>query len=174
MTQLLSAETFQEYTSRLKKSGMKELGQGSFGIVFNHPKYKNVVVKIVRYDPANRAWLNFCHKHKTNPYLPKLYGVHRLTLDSAEDAYVVFMEKLFAAPVMAVVSLNKYIVDITGKHNWKDPKTWKSLAQVTPDQKLKQVAEFLAAMNPRNLDLHQANFMVREPKQLVFTDPVAS
>jgi hypothetical protein len=90
------------------------------------------------------------------------------------DAYAVFMEKLFAAPVMAVVSLNKYIVGITGKHNWKDPRTWKALAEVTPDAGLKQVAEFLATMSPKNLDLHQANFMVREPRQLVFTDPVAS
>ncbi len=38
MTTLLTAETFKEYVEQLKKSDIKEMGQGSFGVVFQHPK----------------------------------------------------------------------------------------------------------------------------------------
>ena len=169
----LTAETFKEYAQRLEKSGIKQLGEGAFGKVYQHPTLNNVAVKIVAYDPRNRDWLAFCRKAKGNPYLPVLYGVQTIHLDNSRDeAYVAFMEKLNPCPLEAWLALRSHVCQVSGMHDWTSQKAWSTVYQETQDPGLRQVAKYLSKAQRTSLDLTQNNFMLRNSNQLVFVDPV--
>lgn len=176
----LTAETFKDYAHRLEKSGIKMLGEGAFGKVYQHPTYNNVAVKIVRKDPANAKWLRFCVAHKGNPYLPKLYGVQALDIDDSKKAYVVFMEKLKPCPVGAYWALYTHVIPGANpgnshyalKLNINNPYVWAMFAKVAAEPNLKALALLFAKCRLGSLDLSQSNLMLRG-EQIVFVDPLA-
>ena len=169
----LLAETFKEYSKRLSSMGLKELGEGAFGKVFQHPADRDIAVKIVRRDDANRRWLKFCQSHQDNPFLPKLYGVNTLDVEDSKYAYAVFMEKLKPAPLYKFVSFSEDIADSLRKEGHPvSPKSfWKDCANFSKDNNLKEVATFFAKALGR-LDISMHNVMLRG-KQIVFVDPLA-
>lgn len=171
----LTAETFKDYAARLEKSGIKSLGEGSFGKVYQHPTYNNVAVKIVRKDPANAKWLSFCVANKGNPYLPKLYGVQSLDLEGSKHAYAVFMEKLNPCPIGAWLALKTKLAP-TYSEEWflhvNSPRVWARLVTKEKEPNLLAVATFFSRQPLGSLDLNQSNLLLRG-KQIVFVDPVS-
>jgi hypothetical protein len=91
-------EDVRGYIKRLQKLGVKKIGMGSTGWVFQHPANPDVVVKVFKQKSTSNAvkWLEWCKKNRQNPYAPKIYSVHRVELTEPDqnEWFVAFIEKL--------------------------------------------------------------------------------
>lgn len=202
VVELLQEEDYDSYIARLVKSlGIKQLGTGYYGKVFQHPVYHNVAVKIYLKDPAYDAYIKWCLENQGNKYIPRIIDVvqyvdkdtptHRL----GAKYKIVFFEKLSKALAEKIKEAVREIVkkvldagfDITdsGTRNGKFFTSctkfgdfyyddWRSIAKAKIDPDLTAFAEFMASSrsSPRRLDMHNANVMLRG-NQIVFTDPVS-
>lgn len=171
----VTAETYKEYVRRLHDLNYKFLGEGGFGTVFQHPHFRNVAVKVVKQDRAYRKFVNFCMANPHNPWLPRIASVKAITLDDANLAYVVFMEKLDPVKPEFIAELkeamrSKFGLRLWSDTQWFDRASWRKIAAGTPEE-FSTVATYFAD-NLNNIDLVPSNFM-RRGKQLVFNDPMA-
>lgn len=182
----LLAETVQEYIDRIQELGIKSLGSGGFGQVFQHPTMPNVVVKLIHNDdPGYMKYVKFCTgPGKGNPYCPKI-----LQVVEAKDAFdtskrigedlanlsLVFMEKLkpielqqyrkFVEQMQALMGFPDYLSDRVG---------WLRLSKQTKDKDLAKVAKFIYTTSAdTDIDMHKGNVMKRG-QQWVITDPFSS
>lgn len=163
----LTAETYKEYTQRLEQQlKIKLLGEGEFGKVYQHPTMPDVAVKIVRRDPANRDWWRFANTQSTNPWVPRVYGVHNIELDDSTSGFAVFMEKLEPMQAMGWEGVRDFFFPF----DVYNPKLWRVFAAHTKDKHLAVVADYLGKTRYK-LDVSRKNVMLRG-HQPVFVDPV--
>lgn len=157
-------ESYNEYVKRLAHKGIQKLGSGSFSRVFVHPEHPNVAVKVGQVHRNNLTWLNWVRAHQTNPYVPKIYSLHRLRFRSKNTIYfVAFMEKLKPLSQLKPISVWLELELLVGKYIANS-------GNALNDPALKQVLDFLIRYR-LDLDLQPRNFMIRG-QQIVFTDPL--
>jgi len=99
----LVEETYAGYISRLVSTlKIDQLGQGYYARVFQHPKFKNVAVKIfiTKRDPDYLEYARWCQRNQNNPWVPKIISIETAPIDADEDnpeheeITIVFFEKL--------------------------------------------------------------------------------
>lgn len=188
------AESFQDYSDRLvKEFNIKSVGTGNFSEVFQHPKMKNVVVKVFIHDKGYEEYLSWCLKNQKNKFVPKIYKVEQrdagqttkinrgITSPLGNTYTFVFMEKLNVAKksvllkflnslgVIPRLPFQEHHTNLSGL--WKDH--WGFVAKNSTDKDLRSLARFLSSC-AGNLDMHDDNnnVMQRGSDQLVFVDPI--
>ncbi len=176
-SKLLSAETYREYVEDLIKNGSSVVGEGAFSMVFEHPEYRNLVLKVVKKDARYLEFARFCQKHPSNPWLPRVKDIKAMPFDDSRQAYVVILEKLQVAKASDVqrmiISLKtEFELKYTDASHWFTREDWRHLgANHKEDPDFAVVASYLKH-HYKELDLRVPNFMARG-QQLVFNDPVA-
>lgn len=180
---MLTAEAYWEYVKRLIKDlKIKQIGEGAYSQVFQHPKLKNIVVKLVLHDEEYLKFARFAMDNPKNPWLPRIAAIEPIKFDgfrlsNSSNSYLVFLEKLQPASFELQKSLIWKLVDTyelhihASIHKWFSKSSWKKLALNSKDPGLAQFAAF-AAKNFNQLDINSENVMARG-RQLVFTDPIA-
>lgn len=193
----VKAESIEDYTQRLKKLGIKQIGEeGAAGVVFQHPTLKDVAVKLlVEEDNAYKDYVKFCQKNPSNPYLPKIHKVSKAknAFDgnygrATNDLYLVFMEKLtpistreynkFASYCSKLANERRTDKDISWTSGYFDSKEklnlddfWQDVARNRTDPMVAKTAKYLFQASRRyTLDMHQMNLMKRGT-QVVLIDP---
>lgn len=170
----LEAETYKDYLTRLRKLNLKYLGSGAFGMVYQHPEFSNVAVKVVRDDRKYMNFTKFAIENPSNPYLPRIAAVDKVKFDNGSSGYIVFMEALVAASRRSIddffnqVSRDLHISDDVEHRLSKAG--WELLGN-SRNPNLATLATYMLK-NWSSLDLGNQNLMQRG-RQLVFVDPVA-
>lgn len=162
----------------LAQGASKFMGSGAFGRVYGDPR-RNLVYKIGDID-ANAGYLAYVKaiaRHgRENAFLPRIYGVRYIKSKSGEDdVFVVAMEKLSELPSGMEDSANWIADQLRGCD-----RTGKGMAalgvKVSVPKQLKEALQVArkAYQESANAewDLHHGNFMVRDGRQLVLTDPL--
>jgi hypothetical protein len=184
---LVTAETLDQYFDRLRAKGIRNLGEGAFSVVFDHPTLPSVVVKVIYYkDATYMSYVNLCKKHPSNPWLPKILGgpeIHVVDSDSTpmsvkQKVLFMFLEKLKPASSSSLSKASIYLgtllgLKLTAPSDFEvfEPRDWEKLSYQNKDKDIATLASFLAD-HPDNLDLGPQNFMMRG-SQVVFNDPVS-
>jgi hypothetical protein len=195
----LATEYFKEYIQRLRRDhGIKGLGEGAYGKVFQHPEFKNVVAKVFHNDPGYESYLRWVIKNQNNKYVPQVIEVHYFEIPEStrqvknhqgrlvrrisgeERIGVVFMKKLKPMSNREVTEIARtYAVLIgvrvesnTGFEDFTFD-DWKDLAAATKtnDPDFSALAKWLARNQAS--DIHNGNVMKDENGNIIFTDPVA-
>jgi hypothetical protein len=196
----LATEYFKEYISRLRiEHGIKGLGEGAYGKVFQHPEFNNVVAKVFHNDPAYESYLRWVIKNQNNKYVPQVIEVHyfktpettqqvkdhrgRLVKRTSmeERIGVVFMKKLERMGNREVSKIAKTFAALIGggiveyDKGFEDflAKDWGKLAAATQtsDPDFSALAKWLERNHAS--DIHNGNVMKDENGNIIFTDPVA-
>ena len=168
-------------TQMIRAQGAKNfMGSGAFGRVYGDPR-RNLVYKIGDID-ANAGYLAYVKaiaRHgRENAFLPRIYGVRYIKSkagrSSEDDVFVVAMEKLSELPKQLTDSAD-WIADQLRGYN----RTEKGMAalgvKISIPRELKEalrVARRAYNSEEHEWDLHHGNFMVRDGRQLVLTDPL--
>lgn len=163
-----------KYREFLESKGVKNLGSGCYGCVYQHPTLPNVVAKIYDYDDAYDHYINWCTKNQKNPYVPKIYSIHK-----CEKFTIVFLEKLEEVSLDLYEDWEEKTFPRHLKHLLHNPSKYKkendllSNPILKRDKNLKIMIEFLIKVkNLYRIDLHDGNIMLRG-EQIVITDPIA-
>lgn len=198
---LLEAETLKDYIKRLKELGIKSLGSGTYGEVFQHPTDPNSVVKLLtRKDPLYEKYIDFCVDHSDNKYCPRILDVVKIDdiLDATnsedmKDLRLVLMEKLSPISKQEYKKFGQYFSDLSMPYvrpplnRWsptistemdvrarlQTPGWWRGATLQSEDRDLSVLAKFLKVSRVGDLDLHFHNLMKRG-SQIVVTDPFVS
>jgi len=107
-TPKLTSVSHAEYCRRLRKRGAKELGDGAFSVVYQHPTKKTRVLKVNKCDelPTTDGYYMYvkciASLRKRNPFLPRIFSVQVFKRPTPGDVYdrthewyfVVELEKL--------------------------------------------------------------------------------
>lgn len=188
-------EPLEDYLHRLDKMGVAKpgrkrigfLGSGAYAHVYQHPEHEGIAVKVSGEEYSVLRYVRFALANQRNPYVPKIYDVHRFR-DSRDDEeyFVIFMEKLNDYEGLRNQQKKQILryhvgnlVDITNNFTdffWEDSlKVLSYLRKHAKEEKL-PLAQFLIPVlsylykNDME-DTHDANIMLRGSKQIVFTDP---
>lgn len=95
-----------KYEEFLESKGVKYLGSGCYGCVYRHPTLPNVVAKMYDDDDAYDHYVNWCMKNQKNPYVPKIYSIHK-----CEKFTIVFLERLKEISLRTYMDLEtKYLL----------------------------------------------------------------
>jgi hypothetical protein len=193
-------ETKHDYLKRLRDLGIKELGEGANAAVFQHPYYKNVVVRIFSHtDYGYMSWMKFIKAHPNNRYVPQIIPNEQGTLfykttvlysatyfkKYTRSLYFVFLKKYQPlTTVMTLKGLTRQLLQYTNFHysakNRLDSyPTAYIFKNIVDNPKFRQdwgddaveVIRFLSKTD--RLDLHTENIMWdAKNKNIVFTDPI--
>lgn len=181
-------EPFDKYLDRIesKEGGrQKEVGSGMYASVYQHPKYKTIVVKVSDQGVGILRYLDFAMRHQDNPYVPKIYGVRRFQKRGGPKYFIAFIERLNdydrMTNVQKAMILSKHVgpnlVKEFGPVDFFDNVYQDDLVREVSKQRnkkktvpyLMRVLSYLKRIGGN--DLHDGNIMVRGKDQLVFTDP---
>lgn len=163
-----------DYEEFLRSKNIKVKGRGGYGVVYQHPTHKNIVVKVWgSYDYGYESWVKFCMKNQDNPLVPKIYH------NSEHGSFnITMLEKL--KPLDEInywdTQWNKHL----SPHFDFIPSSkfcWVSELKAKHEH-AKQILKFLKRniyKDDTSLDLHDENVMWRgkgKKRQLVITDPL--
>ena len=183
------AEPYSDYIDRLRDEKQRQIGAGAYAGVFQHPKYKKVVVKVGDEGFKVLPYIKFALENQNNPYVPKIYGIRRFqnrSKNGLNKYFVLFLERLREYEHLSDSTKRRILY----KHIHPSLSVWQeidkaedffmevSLRDLREDlqrkptirsQHLLTVLKYL--YNSRSSDLHDANIMRRGKYQIVFTDP---
>lgn len=175
--QELAREPYDDYLKRLLNMGIDRIGKGGSASVFQHPKFKNIVVKIGLEGKQSKvySWLKWCST-TTNPYAPRVYHLDELEAGPPAKPksytprmFICFMEKLAPADPKVVKQFFKehdYVFAQLEPRFWGiDPDNFKHVE----DKDLLEVLRAIRRIGYSDLKLE--NMMMRG-QQIVFVDPV--
>lgn len=153
-----------QLTAWLEQHGFKNLGQGSFGAVYEKPGYP-WVFKVFNRDPAYLYFLKYAMAHQSNPHLPKIRGLIKID----DNTYVVRMEKLTQIP-MGSEPANSLLKQIHMMDSYGDlsDKQVEWIKNTLPG-----VHQFFMSfpLSGYEYDIHYENLMMRG-NTIVITDPL--
>lgn len=196
-TSELFEERLVDYVKRLiSKENVKKLGAGAYAAVFQHPEFKNMVVKVFTSADKNYAsYLKWTLAHQSNKWVPKIVDVVPIKSETGDEYTIVFMKKLTPATDEMIDQANKKLfqkllarygtrfdderlLPAQRKNSRIDLTEPTSFAAAMPfvkeqDPDLYDFLKFLKAGNHGNADLHADNVMF-DGDQLVFTDPIGA
>jgi hypothetical protein len=142
-------------------------------------------------DPAYLAYLRQSSKHRNNPWLPRVLDINSRAFDTANrrsgtTAWIIVLERLRSASGAEVKNaVDTVLATVNPRYlGTKSPDAyrtfddikkplWQAIAQHSSDADIRVFAEFLSQFAPQNIDVSNANVMMRG-SQLVFADPVLS
>jgi hypothetical protein len=190
ISELLQEESLPDYLTRLvKKAGVKKLGGGAYSQVFQHPKYGNVVVKVYTAKDRDYArYVQFCLKHQSNPYVPRIADEVKYKSPEGEKYNIVFLEKMTAMKTARGVAAK-----LQKAFSKLEPEELSDIEYHCEEQDMPELFEYLDALvkegranssfvelwkhirsyGKDKFDMHPGNVMLRG-QQLVITDPVAA
>jgi hypothetical protein len=188
-------EREKDYLARLKQAGIQQLGKGAYARTFQHPYYKNVVVKMFdNSDTAYMQYLNWVIRNQNNKYVPKIIVaangeyLHKYRLANTTVNFV-FMKRYQPLQINQLVQFTEYIRS-TASQKLLDKQrkelnyivnslslysriTWNVIYKTTTDSDLRDLAAMLISSSD-NIDLHRKNMMWdSELNTVIFTDPLA-
>jgi len=188
----LAEETLDDYLASLKNSGAKIIGRGNNAMVFTNPEDDSTVIKVMHQpDPAYLAYLRQSSKHPNNPWFPRVLDINSRAFDTANQrsgttAWIIVLERLRPASGAEVKNaVDTVLATVNPRYlGTKSPDAyrtfddikkpqWQAIAQHSSDADIRVFAEFLSQFAPQNIDVSNANVMMRG-SQLVFADPVLS
>jgi len=190
-------ESGSDYLTRLRRAGIKQLGKGYYARTFQHPYYKNVVVKMFdNSDTAYRKYLNWVIRNQNNKYVPKIIVaangkyLHKYRLASTTVNFV-FMKRYQPLQINQLIQFTEYIRSnvsqsqklsdmqrkelnyIVNSLSLSSRRTWHVIRRTTSDSDLRDLAAMLISSSD-SIDLHRKNMMWdSELNTVVFTDPLA-
>ena len=161
-------QDWDDYIDHLDAVGVRELGNGYFSRVFQHPKLKDVAVKVVAGDEMYMKFLRFVMKNQGNPYLPRIYHITR-HVSKGSTYFIVMMEKLSKLPFQKYRVWRKRLG--TGNSMCQFEAKLQHLSVNCEDSHLRKIFKFIYK-NHYYFDLHGNNVM-RRGDQIVIVDPLA-
>ena len=176
----------------LNERNFKVIGEGAYSSVWKSDTEKFIVKINNGYglDEGYLKFVDFCHKNKNNPHLPKMGKIKKY-----KDWYIVFIEKLEPTYLDYTVSIGlkrfvRYFFgpntslqhdDLTDKDMFEKLFKRKASEYKLPDELKSQdmidalfvLFKFIVEynINDMSLDLHGGNIMLRG-NTIVITDPV--
>ncbi len=193
---LIAEESMKDYFNRLaKEHGIKALGSGAFGRVFQHPMYKNVVTKVYKASDRDYArYVKWAMAHQSNPWVPKI--IEQVKYESKDgNMNILFMQKMksFRDASEAAHSMMRMVKKVNpdmdkGDYDHLleiiydgvesgDFEAWKDFvfeSEIMDDKHFAQLWGGFIRPNQARFDIHDGNMMYRpEDGQVVITDPVA-
>ena len=191
------------YYDRLARLHIKQLGQGAYSTVYQHPVYNNVVVRVFnKTDKGYMSWMRFVAKHPDNRYVPRIipnekgklfYKRRVVEWDEPINLYFVFLKKYVALGDKKFVefenTLEQFLSEnaitkleresIGGYYSLLQlPFIWKDLSQSSEfkfefGQDAVDIAQFFSRRN--YIDISEHNIMYDPTNDhIVFTDPLSS
>lgn len=188
-------ESGSDYLTRLRRAGIQQLGLGAYARTFQHPYYKNVVVKMFdNSDTAYKKYLNWVVRNQNNKYVPKIIVtangeyLHKYRLANTTVNFL-FMKRYQPVQINQLVQFTEYIrsnvsqklSDMQRKElNYivnslflSSRRTWHVICRTTTDSDLRDLASMLISSRDA-IDLHRKNMMWdSELNTVIFTDPLA-
>jgi hypothetical protein len=174
-----------------KKHKLKALASGKFAVVYQHPKFPDVAVKVVKEDTPYIKFLEWSMKQKNNPWLPKILSIHHFhdEFDPSYDGFsddeprgenwqIVFMERLNKMTrkdvknFLKLSGLYEIGIDAPEFGNITDEDLDLAMKTKSIDPHLKAIFKYVRGTQFA-LDIHDQNIMVRDDGQLVITDPTS-
>lgn len=151
----------------------KFLGSGCYAAVFQHPEFRERVIKVGRSNED--GWLGYakwCVANQGQPMVPKIYELRRV-VNNDKVAYVAVMEKL--TPLVdddcSEIGTSRYWQgQLSSLHVFV--RNHCSLAFLPDSRAVEAMGRRLyAAFGSQNMDLHTGNAMLNAAGELVITDP---
>ncbi len=182
---LLNEETREQYKERLvKQLGIKQIGQGGYADIFEHPNHPNMVVKVSVNDERYDGFAMECMDIRGNPWLPKIYSRHKVKMEDdvgrEVPAFIYFMEKLVPVEdheISAAVQQIAKTVDGFNLHPDShfyvlEMDDWHRIHFDSTDHHVQELAGVMLAVVAD--DLHDGNIMKRPSTgHVVIVDPAA-
>lgn len=181
----------EHFRKRLEQQGYKFLGQGSDQAAFTVPGKSDIILKIFGSSSIGDSrdfghdmffeWVNFCKKHKNNPFLPKFGDIERVTIDG-KRYIMMYQEKLHEDDDISrsVTSLSNYLENIPFSKEMLEREkenATKILSSkgVDVDSLMKTLKQLLkvSQANGYEFDARGNNTLVRSNGQPVIHDPWA-
>lgn len=179
----------------LMSKNFKKAGEGGYATVYVS-ETENFVVKVNdgHFDNNYVDFINFCHRNKSNQHLPKIGQIKKLSKESGDKWFVVFIEKLEPFDIRKVfgVEPNEYekildfffkLINKPSKISNKDVIKQLIESGLSETQYTNQLADIgntvhdfcdQYSIDPKDfLDMHDDNLMMRG-NTIVVIDPVAS
>lgn len=171
-----------QLTDLITKYGLKELGQGAWGMTFEVPN-RNYILKIFpKTDNGFTNWVDVCRREKS-AYLPKFFS----KLISVGDFYGVKMERLTPVEYDKIFAMSLYYIcknynEMETFYKTKDisfiPKDEfaelisKEIlnSEIFNDEELWRACKIIHDNSKSHIDIHLQNLMSRNG-QLVISDP---
>ena len=181
----------------LVSKNFRKIGEGGYATVYSSDTEKFVVkVNDGHFDSNYLRFVNFCHKNKANPHIPKIGKVKTLNRDDGDKWFVVFIEKLNQFDIEKVfgVERNQYekLLDFFyqliclndgSTINYKMIKSQLKSSDLEETPYSKQLVDVCNTIldiadtcdiDPKDfLDMHDENLMMRG-NTIVIIDPFAS
>ena len=153
-----------------------KMGSGSYGAVYGS-RNSNIVYKIgnARNNDGYLAFIKVLAKQKKhNPFLPKIYGVRFIEDQHGNEYFVVAMERLQELPNQLYDATNFLRVYIENNDDMSGAKDLGVEIKVPAalKQAIKVAETARKSAKYADWDLYACNFMVRDAKQIVMTDPL--
>ena len=191
-------ESFEQYVSRLRSLGIKQLGNGLNSLVFAHPELSNVAVKVFHDDDLGyREYLKFSIQNPGNKYLTTVLDTEDFA-DERESKYVtselhanwnvkrgsnppysiVFLEKLEPVASGEFQEFAGQVCEMAGYPELTNMAKlgkagWEVLASDATDPDLRQLAVFLVQQIQKGhkLDIGREKNFLKRGNTIVFIDP---
>jgi len=195
-------ENYNKYLARLEKSGIKQLGSGVYARVFQHPYYRNVVVKMFGdNDTAYNLYLNWVGRNQNNKYVPKIIptqdGKNRHVMKiqyegKFQTLNFVFLKRYNKINKVQLQQFTQYIRNsaktplsnaqrgylnrlVNAPSELNNLAQWMTIYDTTTDDDLKRLAKTILAYSRFMIDLHTDNMMWdRKLQCVIFTDPLTT
>ncbi len=177
--------SIKEQRTRLRRRGMRKIGEGAFAEVFSRPHSHRVIkfgVSWVTWDSYLLKYVKKVGLNNTNPYFPRIYDVQIYTHTSnafkTDTAYyyLVEMEKLIPWKKVPARTRDRLMKKLGCKdiYDLERPKKLK-----TSSKQAHKAVDILRQLfrhnNNTSTDIHTENIMFRRVGsryQLVYTDPI--
>lgn len=157
--------------------GCRELGDGAFANVYQHPTSSKRVIKVATDDSAYSHYLRCILKHQNNPFFPHIYSATQYVNHHDHRFLVVEMEKLEEDTPRAIWFTElmwKGMDDHSSGYESYVSRQFK--AKKLPTNRMRHFDTAWSILQPLlkrySEDLHEGNIMFRG-NQPVITDPVA-
>jgi len=188
----MKLETSKKYLKRLDKLGIKQVGNGCFATVFQHPELKNVVVRYNEEpEPSYDRYVRKAMETQ-NPWLPRVFHVEHVELRHSTATFT-FIEKLKHIKRKEEIAFTRSLLDCLPRMYFTDQgygynkddfsfideiedDMWMLIGKRHPDENFRaafKIIRKLVMKGGGNFDFHSSNIMRRKDGQLVFTDPIA-
>jgi hypothetical protein len=161
-----------ERLSRMKDimvaKGMKHLGKGKYGHVFQS-KSTGHVIKIFRPDSGYISFLKLIRDNKNNPHFPKIRKIVSFKHKNNKGLHLIKLEKLNP------ISQDEY--EPIGSYAYStelNPKGKSNVKFRSENPAFADALDKVVSNSTGNLDIHRGNIMKRDNGQFVITDPYYS
>lgn len=173
--------------------GFKRQGKGHFSEVWASDTEK-FVVKInmgKNYDENYLKFVDYCHRNKGNPHLPKMGQLKQMTTPDGKNFYILFIEKLkpvtpdmlgfansddyysfMGATAISIINGFEWETDAIINSRCDEYNILSNSLRKQFQEMVKIYADMIELVGMHNMDIETKNVMLRGDNCFVITDPV--